>query len=164
MGIKIMIRQLTSDDFTQFKKLCEAQHKEAELPESNIGSWPSYLKKIKQILISNTDNVFVMFEDNKMIGYTIGTINEIPWNDNRFGDIGMFFVNPEHRNKRNADNLWNAIVDWFEQNQCRYVMASVFLFKENCEADKHHIDRASAYFQSKGMNWCGNFFVKGLNE
>ena len=159
-----MIRQLTADDFTEFKKLCVAQHEEAKLPQNNIGDWSVYLQKIRETLITDTNNIFVLLDGNKMIGYTIGTLNEIPWNQNRFGDIGMFFVHPEHRNKRNADQLWNAIVDWFEQNKCKYVMASVFLFDENCQADQEHIDRASVYFKSKGMNACGNFFVKGIDE
>ena len=159
-----MIKQLTADDFGEFKTICLIQNDEANLPESNNGSLPVYLQKIRQVLISNTDNVFVIWENNKIIGYTIGTINEIPWNQNRYGDIGMFFVHPEHRNKKNADALYKAIVNWFKENNCVYVMASVFIFKDNCEPDLDYIERASGYFELQGMRHCGNFFVKGIDE
>lgn len=33
-----MIRQLTADDFTEFKKLCVAQHEEAKLPQNSMPS------------------------------------------------------------------------------------------------------------------------------
>ena len=64
--------------------------------------------------------------------------------------------------KKMVELLLDQIEDYLRDNDVELMLGGVFLFDKDYNVDEEYVDRASKYFEMKGMKWCGNMYVKEL--
>ena len=74
----------------------------------------------------------------------------------------MFYLHPEYRQKISSHKFLDQIEDYLRDNDIELMLGGVFLFDKDYNVDEEYVDRASKYFEMKGMKWCGNMYVKEL--
>lgn len=125
----------------------------------------TYLKQnIRNAFIYQDHKIYVFEKERRFVGYIIGKLDEQFWNKKLFGEILLFYVEPEYRNKYHADQLFDYMVQWFNENGCSYVMSSIFCMLNDYSINENYVERGRQYFRSKHMNEVGYTFVLPAQE
>ncbi len=158
-----MLRQATSQDFNQLRTIYQAQVDEAEIKNKKLKfDVETAIELTRERLIENTSNILIYIRDEKIVGYAVVNLCQITWNKTRTGNIEMFFIHPEYRKKISSHKFLDQIEEYLRDNDVELMLSNVFLFDSECNVDNDYVNRASDYFEAKGMKWCGNWFVKEL--
>lgn len=158
-----MLKQATTNDFNKLRTIYQAQVDEAEIKNDKLKfDVDTAMQLTKERLIENTSNILMYLRDDRVVGYAVIALAELTWNRTRTGNIEMFFIHPDYRKKISTHKFLDQIEDYFRDNDVELMLTNVFLFDDEYNVDEHYVDRASKYFESKGMKWCGNWFVKEL--
>ncbi len=121
-------------------------------------------QQIKQMMINPDYKVFVAIKDDKIVGYIIGNITQKLWNPSLYGEVIVFFVHPEVRNKYLADDLFQAVKDWFIDNGCLYFQASCLTYTKEYQPNDEWLHRVKTYFKTQKMTEVGYHYVKPLER
>ena len=159
-----MIRQLKVEEFDQFLDVAILHHNDAGLPESDQIDRGYSKKQLKNMYIYQNWRIFVAEENGRFIGYIAGYIDKKLWNNSLFGEIVLLFVHPEHRSKLLADQLFDAMVEWFIGAGCQYYLASCMSWDSEFKKVERWSERATNYFSSKGMQEVGYTFVQPIDR
>lgn len=118
----------------------------------------------KQSMISNDVKIYVAIKDREFIGYIVGKIYSQTWNKVLFGDINLFFVKPEHRRNHMTLGLWENLVGWFTDNNCRYYHCSANSWKSDYTGNLEWAEQAHNFFEKQGMNYMGKIYIKEIEK
>lgn len=124
------------------------------------------IKFIKQIKIHPDYKGIVYESDGQCIGYACCQQYYNPWNRHKEGHIQYFYITPSHRNGFKSKALFDACEQWFEQQDCDYMVAQTMAFNDEYEVDdvnEEFLDKADQLF-SRLMTNAGNQYVKGLRQ
>tara|TARA_Y200000002_G_C22650679_1_gene651185 strand:+ start:207 stop:680 length:474 start_codon:yes stop_codon:yes gene_type:complete len=157
-----MIKQATIKDFPQLQPIYKAHAEEAKLQGKLSFNVDTALQVTKKRLIENTSNIMLYKRDDRIVGYAVIFLSEITWNKVTVANIEVFYIHPEYRQKISSHKFLDEIEDYLRDNDIELLLGGVFLFDEDYNVDKEYVDRASKYFEQKGMKWCGNMYVKEL--
>ncbi|WKW35137.1 glucosamine 6-phosphate N-acetyltransferase [Phage DSL-LC06] len=125
----------------------------------------TYLKEnMRNAFMYQDHKIYVFEREKKFIGYILGKLDEQFWNRRRFGEIVLFYIEPEYRNKYHADMLFNHMTQWFNEHSCSYVMSSIFCMKNDYTINDRYVERGRQYFLSQNMNEVGYTFVLPTQE
>jgi len=159
-----MIRELKVEEFDKFLDLAIVHHTDAGLPESDQIDRIHCKKELRNAFIYSNWKIFVNEENNKITGYIVGYIDKKLWNNAIFGEITLLFVHPEHRSKKVADDLFDAMVDWFSKKGCEYYLASCMSWNKEYKKVDAWSDRATNYYKSRGLNEVGYTYVQPIDR
>lgn len=157
-----MMKQATINDFAKLELIYRAHAQEANVEGKLSFDVNTAMQLTKERLIENTSNILMYVRDNKVVGYAVISMSEITWNRVRTANIEMFYIHPEYRQKISSHKFLDQIEDYLRDNDVELMMGGVFLFDKDYNVDEQYVDRASKYFEMKGMKWCGNWYVKEL--
>ena len=159
-----MIRELRTDELEKFVNLAVEHALDAGLIKHDQLDRNHTKQQCKQVMIDPDYKILVYVQDDKLAGYVVGNITQKLWNQSLYGEVIMFFVHPEVRNKYIADDLFQAIQDWFVHNGCLYFQASCMNYNKEYEANEEYLHRSKVYFKRKHMNEVGYHYVKSLER
>ena len=157
-----MMKQATINDFAKLELIYRTHAQEANVEGKLSFDVNTAMQLTKERLIENTSNILMYVRDNKVVGYAVISMSEITWNRVRTANIEMFYIHPEYRQKISSHKFLDQIEDYLRDNDVELMMGGVFLFDKDYNVDEQYVDRASKYFEMKGMKWCGNWYVKEL--
>ena len=157
-----MMKQATIKDFAQLELIYRAHAEEANVQGKLSFDVETALQLTRQRLIENTSNILLYHRDDKVVGYAVISMSEITWNRVTTANIEMFYLHPEYRQKISSHKFLDQIEEYLRDNDVELMLSNVFLFDSECNVDNDYVNRASDYFEAKGMKWCGNWFVKEL--
>ena len=157
-----MIKQATINDFAKLELIYRAHAQEANVEGKLSFDVNTAMQLTKERLIENTSNILLYVRDDKVVGYAVISMSEITWNRVTTANIEMFYLHPEYRQKISSHKFLDQIEDYLRDNDVELMMGGVFLFDKDYNVDEEYVDRASKYFEMKGMKWCGNWYVKEL--
>ena len=157
-----MMKQATINDFAKLELIYRAHAQEANVEGKLSFDVNTAMQLTKERLIENTSNILMYVRDNKVVGYAVISMSEITWNRVTTANIEMFYLHPEYRQKISSHKFLDQIEDYLRDNDVELMMGGVFLFDKDYNVDEEYVDRASKYFEMKGMKWCGNWYVKEL--
>ena len=157
-----MMKQATINDFAKLELIYRAHAQEANVEGKLSFDVNTAMQLTKERLIENTSNILMYVRDNKVVGYAVISMSEITWNRVTTANIEMFYLHPEYRQKISSHKFLDQIEDYLRDNDVELMMGGVFLFDKDYNVDEQYVDRASKYFEMKGMKWCGNWYVKEL--
>ena len=157
-----MMKQATIKDFAQLELIYRAHAEEANVQGKLSFDIDTALQLTKQRLIENTSNILLYHRDDKVVGYAVISLSELTWNRVRVANVEMFYLHPEYRQKISSHKFLDQIEDYLLDNDVELMLGGVFLFDKDYNVDEEYVDRASKYFEMKGMKWCGNMYVKEL--
>ena len=164
MGKSIVIREPRPDELELLTNLCVEHAKDAGLIEHDQLDRAHTKQQLKQMMISPDFKIFVNTNNDKFDGYIVGNITQKLWNNSLYGEIILYFVHPESRNKYLADDLFNSIEDWFKENGCLYSQASCLMYDKNYEPYERWLHRSTTYLKTRHMNEVGYHYVKPLER
>jgi N-acetylglutamate synthase-like GNAT family acetyltransferase len=162
MGIKIMIRQVRITDFNQLRPLYETHADEAKVAGKLTFDVEKAMELTKKRLIDNQSNILIYIRDDRAVGYAVISLSQLTWSEVRVGNIEMFYIHPEYRKNISSHKFLDQIEDYMREQDIEIILSGVFLFDKDYNVDETYVDRASKYFEAKGMKWCGNIYVKEL--
>lgn len=157
-----MIRQAKLSDFTQLKNIYEAHAEEAKVAGKLSFDADQAIQITKKRMIDQISNILIYSADDKIVGYCVVSLAQLTWNEVPVGSIEMFYIHPDYRLKISSHKFLDQIEEYLRENDCELMMGSVFLFDQQYQVDEDYVDRASKYFEKKGMKWCGNVYIKEL--
>ena len=157
-----MLKQATMKDFAQLELIYRAHAEEANVQGKLSFDLDTALQLTKERLIENTSNILLYHRDNKVVGYAVISMSEITWNRVSTANIEMFYLHPEYRQKISSHKFLDQIEDYLRDHDIELMFGGVFMFDTDYNVDEDYVNRASKYFESKGMKWCGNMYVKEL--
>jgi hypothetical protein len=159
-----MIRELRTNELEKFTDLAVQHAIDAGLISHDQLERNYVKQQCKQVMISPDYKILVVVKDDVFVGYVVGNITQKLWNSSLFGEVIMFFIHPDVRNKYLADDLFQAIQDWFIDNGCIYFQASCMNYTQDYKANDDYLRRSRIYFQKQHMNEVGYHFVKQLER
>lgn len=158
------IRQPRPDELEKLANVCVEHAKDAGLIEHDQLDRAHSKKQLRSMMISPDYKIFVLDYNDVFAGYIVGNVSQKLWNKTLYGEIILYFVHPEVRNKYIADDLFNAIEDWFVECGCLYVQASCLMYDENYQPNQNWLHRSKTYLQTRTMNEVGYHYVKQLER
>lgn len=121
--------------------------------------------QLRQIMIQPDMQILVAEQHGELVGYVIGSINEKIWNGKRYGEVGFIYIDKNIRNKLLLDDLWNNIEQWFLENNCLFMQASVMGYDKDFQQAEDFVQKACKYYEKRhGMNEVGYHFVKPIGR
>ena len=84
------------------------------------------LNSLKDDLNDSNNYIYVFIEDNIVVGFIYGQINDSKRYKEKVGKILFLYVLDEYRNKKIASKLINEIKNIFLSNNVRYLNVNVF--------------------------------------
>ena len=159
-----MIRPVDPRELEKFVDLCIAHSKDAGMDHDEINRM--FLRKqLKQMLIEPNYQIFVAEQHGSFVGYVMGSIHEKLYNAKQYGELLFIFIHPEIRNKLILDQLYNRMEEWFLENNCMFMQASVMASDEEWLCQEKYVDKARDYFHKRcGMKEVGYHFIKPLGR
>ena len=157
-----MIRQPHPNELEKLVSICVEHANDAGLIEHDQLDRSHSKQQLKQMMISPDYKIFVYEYKDKFAGYIVGNISQKLWNKTLYGEIVLYFVHPEVRNKHIADDLFNAVEDWFVENGCQYQQASCLMYDSDYKANETWLHRSTTYLKTRHMNEVGYHYVKKL--
>jgi len=158
-----MIREPRVDELEKLANIAVEHARDAGLIEHDQLDRAHSKQQLRNMMISPDYKIFVKEEDTGVFSaYAVGAVSEKLWNTTLHGELILFFVHPEVRNKYLADDLWNVMQDWFVQTGCVYMQASCLMYDNRYLPNTTWLHRATTYFQTKGMNEVGYHYVQDL--
>lgn len=158
----MIIRQMQNTDINGLIECIKTQAVDADLPTSDAIDTMHLSKVIKEALIDNRYCVYVATQNNEIVGFCAGMLNMKHWNPTLYGEIFFIYTHPEHRSKKLADQLMDTMCEWFDEQNCAYILSSVMHFDEHYEPRDDYMRKGEIYFKSKGMKPVGCYFVKQI--
>lgn len=159
-----MIREPNVTELEKITDIAVEHGKDAGIYGHDDGDRSHFKQQIRQMMISPDYKIFVYETNDKFAGYIVGSINQKLWNPTLYGELILYFVHPEVRNKYIADDLFGVLQDWFVENGCRYMQASCLMYDENYQPNDPWLHRATTYYKSKGMAEVGYHYVMDLEQ
>lgn len=157
-----MIRQPRTDELEKLANIAVEHAMDAGLDEHDQLDRVHSKQQLRTMMISPNYKIFVSEENGVFSSYAVATVCEKLWNSTLHGEVILFFVHPEVRNKYLADDLWNAMQDWFVETGCVYMQASCLMYKSDYQPNEKWLHRATSYFKTKGMAEVGYHYVQDL--
>lgn len=157
-----MIREPNVDELELLTDIAIEHAHDAGLINHDTLDRAHFKKQLRAIMISPDYKIWVHEKHGKFVGYVIAGVFQKLWNPTKYGEIILFFVHPEVRNKYLADDLFNAAQDWFVDCGCIYQQASCLMFKEDYEPNTEWLHRATTYYKTRGMAEVGYHYVQDL--
>lgn len=159
-----MIRELKVTEFESFLDLAVQHNEDAGLSGHDNIDRSHCKKQLRHAFIYQNWKIYVAERDGKMIGYIAGYVDTKLWNNTLFGEVALIFVHPDYRSKLVADELFDGMVAWFSEVGCRYYLASCMSWNTEYQRNESWIERATKYFESKGMNQVGYTYVQPIDR
>ena len=102
------------------------------LEENASERFTSYLE---QCLVRPDHVIFVATQDEKVIGYILGSVMENleVFKVQRYGFVGDLSVHPDYRRRHIGSMLWQTIRKWFSENHLEAVQLNVSVFNRQGE-------------------------------
>lgn len=159
-----MIRKFEPSDMNRVCSLVREHAKEAGVDQHLPVDDVFFTKTVRQILMNPANHCFVAEQDGTIIGYSlVGLITKL-WNPTLYGDVYFFYIHNSVRNKYIADSLFAETVKVCKEAGAGWMEWSVSLFDKEFRGVTPYIERASAYFEHKGAEPCGEIFVYDLED
>lgn len=159
-----MIRQPRPEELEKLVNVCVEHAKDAGLVDHDQLDRSHSKQQLKQMMISPDYKIFVYERDGVFAGYVVGNITQKLWNKTLYGEIILYFLHPEVRNKNLADDLFNAVEDWFLDNGCLYQQASCLMYDSMYQPNTEWLNRSTTYLKTRGMAEVGYHYVKPLEK
>tara|TARA_R100000995_G_scaffold84764_1_gene64693 strand:+ start:2596 stop:3069 length:474 start_codon:yes stop_codon:yes gene_type:complete len=157
-----MMKQATIEDFRSLQNLYRNHAEEAKLKGKLDFDVETAMQVTRKKLIENTSNILIYRKDGNAVGYAVISLSEMTWNEIGVGIIEVFYIHPEYRHKRSSHKFLDQIEDYLRDHDIELMFGGVFMFDTDYNVDEDYVNRASKYFEMKGMKWCGNMYVKEL--
>lgn len=157
-----MIREPRVDELELLTDIAIEHAHDAGLIKHDTLDRAHFKKQLRAIMISPDYKIWVYEKNDKFVAYIIAGVFQKLWNPTKYGELILFFVHPEVRNKYLADDLFNAAQDWFVECGCLYQQASCLMYTEEYEPNKEWLHRATTYFKTRGMAEVGYHYVQDL--
>lgn len=157
-----MLRQVKITDFNQLRWLYETHADEAQVTGKLAFDVEKAMELTKKRLIENESNILIYSRDDRAIGYAVISLSQLTWSEVRVGTIEMFYIHPDYRKNISSHKFLDQIENYMRDQDIEIMLSGVFLFDNEYNVDETYVDRASKYFEAKGMKWCGNIYVKEL--
>ncbi len=139
------IRLLEKGDY--YKNYLELM---SQLKPTNIYSYSKFEKIFKEIEKNKNHNIFVIEEDNIIVGtVTIVLETKFIYDGDKLGHIEDLVVDKEYRKKGYGGNLVDHVVNFCKKNQCRKIGL--------CSRPN-----AQEFYYKKGFDVIGSYFAKYL--
>jgi len=162
MGTEIMVREIDVSEMDLWLKCIRKHAVDAQIQDYDNIDEIHVKKQMRQAIISPDVKVFVVDEGNEIKGYCIAQLNEKLWNNRLYGEIIMFYIDPDVRNIWLAKDMYEAAVKWFRNNGCLYVQASTMLYDNDFKQVEDYVKRGKIFFKKQGMEEVGYHYVKEL--
>ncbi len=129
----MMIRQAEEKDIYALSKLHKKFIQEhAQLYDSVFYALSSdateqWTQWVKKMLQNKSIGFFIAEEQNEIVGYVSGWIEERPpiYSLNKTGYLSNLFIIPQERKKGIGSNLHKALLGWFKTKKIKYIELSV---------------------------------------
>ena len=163
MGQKV-IRQPHTEELELLVNVGVEHAKDAGLTQHDCLERNHFKKQLRQIMISPDYKIFVYEQNGVFAGYVVAGVFQKLWNPTLHGEIVLFFVHPEVRNKYIADDLLNTALNWFAECGCQYYQASCLMYDADYQPNQEWLHRSRTYFAKAGMAEVGYHFVQNLEN
>lgn len=157
-----MIREPRVDELEKLADIAVEHAKDAGLDSHDQLDRAHSKQQLRQMMISPDYKIFVHEENGVFSAYVVAAVVQKLWNPTLHGELILFFVHPEVRNKYLADDLWNVMQDWFVETGCVYMQASALMYNEKYQPNNTWLHRATTYYKTKGMEEVGYHYVQDL--
>jgi len=158
-----MIREPRVDELEKLTNLAAEHAKDAGLIEHDQLERGYFKQQLKAMMISPDFKVFVKDEGNVFSAYCVVAAQQKLWNSSLYGEIILFFVHPEVRNKFLADDLFNVAEDWCKEVGCIFMHASCCMYDNQYQPNEPWLYRSKTYWnKSQKMAEVGYHYVKKL--
>lgn len=106
-----------------------------------------FFKKNMKEIKKYKGKMFLYKEDDKILGFIVGCINNEEINDYDFkapkrGRITEFVVDKNHRRNKIGEKLFNAMEKYLKDNGCKSILIGVFAYNET----------ARKFYEKKGYH------------
>ena len=159
-----MIREPRPDELEKIVNIAAEHARDAGLIEHDTLDRNHFKAQIRAMMISPDYKIFVEVQNDIFVGYIVGMVTQKLWNPTIYGEIVLYFVHPEVRNKFLADDLFNSVEDWFMSNGCLYVQASCLMYDKEYQANESWLHRSTSYLKTRRMTEVGYHYVKKLER
>lgn len=157
-----MLREPRVDELEKLTNIAVEHAKDAGLVEHDQLDRAHFKKQLRQIMISPDYKIWVFEKNDVFHGYVIAGVFQKLWNSTKYGEIILFFVHPEVRNKYLADDLFNVAQNWFVECGCLYQQASALMYDNEYQPNSTWLHRATTYYKTRGMAEVGYHYVQDL--
>lgn len=159
-----MIREPRVDELEKLANIGVEHAKDAGLLEHDQLERSHFKQQLREMMISPDYKIFVKEEGSVFSAYAVGCVTQKLWNSTLHGEMILFFVHPEVRNKYLADDLYNVMQDWFVETGCVYMQASCLMYDKDYLPNEPWLHRATTYFKTKGLSEVGYHYVEDLEQ
>lgn len=157
-----MIREPKPVELEMLTDIAVEHAKDAGLKEHDVLERGWAKKQLKAMMISPDYKILVDEQQGKFAGYAVGAVYQKLWNPTKHGELVLFFVHPEVRNKYIADSLFDTMRQWFVDTGCVYYQASCLMYDSDYKPNEPWLRRATTYFKSRDMEQVGYHYVQNL--
>lgn len=159
-----MIREIEPKELDQWLQLCKRHAQEAGVDEHDAIDDNVAREQMRNCIISPDYKVFVIDERDELVGYCIAAAQEKLWNKKLYGEIMMFYIDPDIRNAWLAKDLFDYACRWLRSIGAIYVQASCMIYNDDYEPIEEYTRRSRTFFKKQGMAEVGYHFVKTLEN
>lgn len=159
-----MIREVRVDELEKLVNICVEHATDAGLVDHDQLDRAHSKQQLRQMMISPDFKIYVYEQGDVFAGYIIGNITQKLWNTSLYGEIILYFLHPEVRNKHLADDLFNSIETWFREHGCLYQQASCLMYNKDYLPNEEWLHRSTTYLKSRSMAEVGYHYVKPLEN
>lgn len=157
-----MIREPRVDELELITDIAVEHATDAGLIDHDTLERNHFKKQIRAMMISPDYKIWIYEKNGKFAAYIIAGVFQKLWNSSKYGEIILFFVHPEVRNKFLADDLFNTAQNWFLECGCLYQQASCLMYDDEYNPNTKWLHRATTYFKTRGMEEVGYHYVQNL--
>lgn len=158
-----LIRELKSKELGLLLPIIREHGLSAELDTHDPLDEKICFENFRTAMIDPNCKIYVCEQDDRIVAYALAQLTKKFYNDSIVGNIVMFFVCPDVRSKTLSDQLWQACEDYFYSNGANILEAMCVAHTENFDPTVKFLDRAQAFYRSKGAKCVGYIHMKALN-
>lgn len=156
------IRVLQPKEINRLMPIIHEHGKSAELASHDPLDEKVCFDRLRQAMIDPNFRIFVCEQDQQIVSYAVAQVSKKLYNDTVIGNVVMFFVHPEARQKSLSDQMWEACEDFFYAAGAKMMQAMCVAHTAEFKPTVRFLDRAQSFYRSKGADCVGYIHMKGL--
>jgi len=157
------IRVLQPKEINRLMPIIHEHGKSAELASHDPLDEKVCFDRLRQAMIDPNFRIFVCEQDQQIVAYAVAQVSKKLYNDTVIGNVVMFFVHPEARQKSLSDQMWEACEDFFYAAGAKMMQAMCVAHTAEFKPTVRFLDRAQSFYRSKGADCVGYIHMKGLS-